>query len=318
MKYLILLLFCQFSFAAQIFRDKNGFVSCFEKDNQIYFLEWDRLTEAQERPVTYFEIKDYVRATNHLIKSCGDQKYIHDIPSEILKPVQSSNQIFLPEILFSAQQINEGGRIFRSEKTAAEFINKNSKLFQIDSPTQIEILRKKHGDKFTSDVIGQWSQNLFSKNQSCEKYIGTCDFYLCQEQKNPCGIDGYNLDFGFKYCSGSKFTLFNQMQTDLGKSWVTNVFQCLQKQSLQVSEVKKIRTCEQIKSEAYDSHPDCYTEAGFCELKFSEKLKIFKLIKKEIFSAATIQQGQQLLHKCHLEKQEQDLLNNQLNIKGSL
>ncbi len=312
MKYLILILFCQFSFADQIFRDKNGFVSCFEKDDQVYFLEWDHLTQAQEKPVFYFEIKDYVRASNHFIQSCGDQKYIHDIPNEILQPMRGSDLPFPSEILFSAQQINEGGRIFRSEKTATEFINKNLKLFQIDSPTQIEILRKKHGDKFTETVISEWGQNLFSKNQSCEKYIGTCDFYLCQEQKNPCGINGYNLDFGFKYCSGSKFALFNQMQTDLGKSWVTNVFQCLQRQSLKATDAKAVRTCEQIKSDAYDSHPDCYAEAGFCELKFSEKLKIFKLIKKEIFSTATIQQGQQLLHKCHLEKQEQNLLNNEL------
>ncbi len=318
MRYLILLLIYQFSFADQIFHDKNGFVSCFEKNNQIYFLDWDHLTGAQERLVSYFKKEDYIRAAGHFVKDCDDQKYIQNIPAEILRPIDISNQIFSSDILFSTTQISQGGRTFRSEKTSTEFIKQNATLFQTDSPAQIENLRKNYGDQFAGDVVTDWSNNLFSQNESCEKYIGTCDFYLCQEKKNPCGLDGYNLGFGFKYCSGSKFKLLDQMQTDLGKSWVASVFQCLQKKSFRASETNETRTCDQIKSDAYNSHPDCYVESGFCELKMSEKLKIFKLIKKEIFSAATIRQAKNLLNQCHLLKQEEILLKTALDVKGTL
>lgn len=183
----------------------------------------------------------------------------------------------------------------------ADFILQKSNLFQVDAPAQIENLRKKYGDQFTAKVIQIWSEELFSKDSSCEKYIGTCDFYLCQEQKSPCGLEGYNLSFGFKYCSGSKFKLLNQMQTGFGKSWVTNVIQCLQKQNILKSQNNETRTCEQIKSDAFASHSDCYVESGFCELEISEKLRIFQLVKKEIFSPESFSMGLGLLRKCHMK-----------------
>ena len=165
------------------------------------------------------------------------------------------------------------------------------------------------------------SQSVFaqeiSKFNSCEEYIGDCDFYLCQEQKNPCGPQGYNVGFGFKYCTKSKFELLNNMKTELGKSWVVNVFECLQKASQEKTILSilndEVRSCDQIKSDAFDSHPDCYVDSGFCDLKFSEKINIFKLIKKEIFKSETRQQGRKLLHLCHLEKVEKEQLELELN-----
>ncbi len=313
MKYLILLFITQTCFSAQTYYDKNGFATCFENNDQVYFIDWDHYTNADIKQVSYFEKTEYIQSTGHYVKNCIDQKYMYDIPNQILKPLADSGDIFPEDILFALNQISVGAEKYRSEKTAPEFIANHQDLFQSNAPTQIESLREDYGDSFATDLVSTWSKNSILPNQSCAKYIGTCDFYLCQEQKSPCGLDGYNLGFGFKYCSGSKFTLFNQMQTDLGKNWVTNVFQCLQKQSLQVSEVKEIRTCEKIKSDAYDSHPDCYVQSGFCELKLSEKLKIFKLVKKEIFSQESLPMVKNLLHKCHIEKQEQDVLNSELN-----
>ncbi len=304
MKYVFLLFVFQFSFADQIYRDKNGFVSCFEKNNQIYFLNWDQISHAQSKVVTHFNINDYVRATGHGLKSCDDQKYIQNIPTEILKPVSDSNDIFSDEVLFSVQQVSQGGRLYRSAKTPNDFIRSKSNLFQTDSPSQIDDLRSNYGDYFATQAIHFWNQNLFTENKSCDQYIGTCDFYLCQEQKINCGLDGYNLGFGFKYCSQSKFKLYDQMQTQQGQSWVTSVFRCLQKQSFLKSETSANRTCDQIQSAAYDSHPDCYSQAGFCELKISEKIKIFQLIKNEILSAGTIKQAGLLLEKCGLPNNE--------------
>ncbi len=304
MKYIILLFAYQFSLADQMYRDQNGFVSCFEKNKQIYFLNWDQISHAQSKVVSYFEINNYIQATGHHIKKCDDQKYIQTIPEGVMRPVRSSDDIFSDEILFSVQQVSLGGRRYRSEKTPVDFIRMKSDLFQADSTSQIDDLRKNYGDQFTTEAIDFWSQKLFSENKSCDQYLGTCDFYLCQEQKTKCGLEGYNLGFGFKYCSQSKFKLYNQMQTQQGQSWVTNVFQCLQKQSFLKSESSVNRTCDQIKSDAYDSHPDCYAQAGFCELKISEKILIFQLIKNELFSADAMKQAGSLLEKCGLPNYE--------------
>jgi hypothetical protein len=141
---------------------------------------------------------------------------------------------------------------------------------------------------------------IIAKVESCQKYIGTCDFYLCQEQKNPCGIDGYNLGYGFKYCNESKFKLLPQMTTVAGQKWVNEAFQCLQKHSLMTSEQKQNLSCQKIQSMAFDSHADCYAQAGFCDLSFSDKLKIFDTIKSEIFSIDNLLRAHILLQKCHL------------------
>ena len=137
---------------------------------------------------------------------------------------------------------------------------------------------------------------------SCESYIGDCDFYLCQEEKNPCGIDGYNLSYGYKYCNASKLVLLNQMKTSAGKAWVLKAFKCLQRKNLEntMTPISGQDRCENIKVQAYLSHPDCYIEAGFCDLKMSEKARILNVIKQEFFTAKTFIQSLQIIKKCWL------------------
>ncbi len=311
MKILFFILILQFTFADHIYQNNDGFPICYEKNNKVYFFDWDHFSHVQEKQISYFEINDYVKETGHLIKNCSDQKYIHDVPLSILKPVKTSLELS-DQVQFLLNQIAHGATVSRIEKTTAEFITNNKDLFKIDSRTQVDSLRKKYGDLFTTEVISAWSQHVFSTAKNCQEYIGTCDFYLCQEQKNPCGLDGYNLGFGFKYCSGSRFELMPQMESELGHQWVSDVFQCLQKRSLFISQIQELNSCEHIRSDAYDSHPDCYVKAGFCQLDISEKLKIFQLIKKEIFSTGTLKQAQDLLQKCYLPTRQQEILNQQL------
>lgn len=280
--------------------DDNGFARCFHTDYQTYFFDWDPFVQTSEKAVNYFELKDYRQATGHNLRSCQDYKLIRNVPSEILKDLSEIKNILPENVLFSLEQVAHGARIYRSEKTPAEYIANRKNIFKTDSPEVLTRLRHEVGDRFALQVMNYFTKEIAVRNRSCESLIGTCDFYLCQEQKNPCGLDGYNLSFGYKYCSGSKFKLLDKMTTSLGRRWVTDVFQCLQRHSLQDSFflANGENTCSQIKKISYDAHPDCYVQAGFCHLKGSEKRHIFSLIKKEIISFQTLIQGFDIIQQC--------------------
>lgn len=188
--------------------------------------------------------------------------------------------------------------------TAAEYIQSRPEIFQPDHPEVLTKLRREVGDDFAQEVMNYFIHEVIVRGQSCDAFIGNCDFYLCQESKNPCGLEGYNLSFGYKYCSRSKFELINKMKTSVGKAWVPKVFQCLQERSLedslQINAQAKSRTesCKAIQKKAYASHPDCYVEAGYCELKLIEKSSIIETIFPSIFSFKAAAQGAKIVHLC--------------------
>lgn len=190
-----------------------------------------------------------------------------------------------------------------TDHLAKSFYLQNHKYFQKDHPEVLTSLKNQYGSVFTEKLIDLWTDDLtkeYNNDRNCADWIGTCDFYLCQEKKLKCGSSGYNLGFGYKYCSGSRFSLYQKMNSPEGKKWVLEVFQCLQKQNLKVTETKMgTLTCQEIKQTSYDSHPDCYVNSGFCELPIIDQAHIMQLIKKELFSMDTIAQGVQILEICH-------------------
>jgi hypothetical protein len=314
--FFFFLLVTQSLWAGQIFRNQSGFPVCFQNEDQVYIFDWDHIVSAQNKNVFYFKLSDYVQKRNHQILGCEEHKYIQNVPIEILKPIDEIKNEIPAEISAALEQVQRGGRLYRSESTTIEFINQNPNLFQADSPTQISILRQRYGDQFASELISTWSKNMFSEKTSCDSLIGSCDYYLCAENKSPCGLDGYNIGFGFKYCSGSKFKLAREMKTVEGQQWVQSVFQCLQKQSFSDVQAGRNNSCDGLKKNAFDSHPNCYAQAGFCNLKFSEKINIFKLIKSEIFSHATIEQGLALMNLCQISNAEKFDLQQELTRDG--
>lgn len=95
-----------------------------------------------------------------------------------------------------------------------------------------------------------------------------CDFYSkCLEPKFQCGAEGYPMGYGFKYCS--KFLSHQQNFPQKGQEWINKTLLCL-KQALVpfTTQSKKANTCKNILDSAFDSHPNCYVESGFCELFF--------------------------------------------------
>jgi hypothetical protein len=92
-----------------------------------------------------------------------------------------------------------------------------------------------------------------SNNYSCEYYT------KCLEPKYTCGSSGYPLGYGFKYCS--KFTLHLNEFSPKGKIWVQKTLVCL-KQSL----MSTFSDCNELYNTAFNSHPRCYQQSGFCDL----------------------------------------------------
>lgn len=89
-----------------------------------------------------------------------------------------------------------------------------------------------------------------------------CDFYeKCLEVKFKCGPTGYPLGYGGKYCK--KFTKLIDIFPDKGQQWIRKTLNCLKYALLPFSEGSN---CKTIFNTAFDSHPQCYFDSGFCEL----------------------------------------------------
>lgn len=308
MKYFLMLFifsFSPFSFGHEtILLNQEGFPVCFSKNKTTYFFSWDQVIHTKTKPVYYFERNNYVQATGHFIRTCKDFKYLQSIPQEILINLNKApSDLFPAEILFALNQVAQGAHEFYPEKDPTDYIKNHKKFFQADQAEVLSQLRYRLGDLTAQQVIKVWSDQLFSQTNSCDEWIGTCDFYLCQEQKNPCGLDGYNLNYGYKYCSHSKFSLLPKMETVAGRQWVKNVFMCLQKKNFEDSnKLFNNLKCEAIQTASINSHSDCYVEAGFCNLKNQEKIKILNLIKKEIFLGKALLQGFEIFKQCQEQK----------------
>lgn len=219
-----------------------------------------------------------------------------EIFNRILLILSFSSSTFAASLSFSSS-------LAHNNELAKNFYQHNSSYFQKNHPEILSTLIRQYGRNFSEEVINLWTNDLakeYNNDLSCEQWIGSCDFYLCQEKKNKCGALGYNLGFGYKYCSGSRFWLDSRMTSSLGHQWVNSVFQCLQRKNFEHSEKNKGNlTCSDIKQSSFDSHPDCYVNSGFCELLLIDQSNIMRLIKKELFSMGTIIQGIRILEICH-------------------
>lgn len=282
-------------------RDKHGFIQCFDINDERYVLDWDDLTKSQTKDVRYFKLNEYEKAHGHKIKNCSDVQYISAISNDILQPIDLLNNDISADMKFEIEQIKNGANQKRNEKTAEEYVQNHSWIFKTDSPEVLSRLQFEVGDLFAMEVMVYFIEKIILNNQpskDCSAFVGTCDFYLCQESRNPCGIDGYNLSYGYKYCSLSKFKLLHRMSSDRGRNWVGDTFMCLQGQSFKDFKVGEQYSCDTIKEKSFDSHPDCYADAGFCTLGNYDRLQIFNTIKSEILSVQTIKQGFDLFKNC--------------------
>ena len=88
-------------------------------------------------------------------------------------------------------------------------------------------------------------------------------FYECAEQTAQCGPSGYLLGYGDKYAHRF-YQQARPHMTARGQQWIDTVLVCLQR-DLRDS-IDANTTCDDIRATAFDSHPACYLDAGFCTL----------------------------------------------------
>uniref|UniRef100_A0A7E4ZVJ4 WSC domain-containing protein n=1 Tax=Panagrellus redivivus TaxID=6233 RepID=A0A7E4ZVJ4_PANRE len=91
-----------------------------------------------------------------------------------------------------------------------------------------------------------------------------CVTYSSLETKAKCGKAGYLMGYGYKYCKRFESNLkkFNAK----GQSWAKCTAACLQKRAKSIvnANVGKSNRCANIKTQAFNSHVNCYTSCGFC------------------------------------------------------
>lgn len=79
-----------------------------------------------------------------------------------------------------------------------------------------------------------------------------------------CGSNGYPVGYGNKYCS--RFLERYDKFSPAGKKWIDQTLVCL-KNALKDSLLNNDKeSCTNLKTIAYDSHPKCYVDSGFCKL----------------------------------------------------
>ena len=123
-----------------------------------------------------------------------------------------------------------------------------------------------------------------------------CEFYTkCIEPINNCGQKGYPLGYGYRYCS--KFTQLIDEFPPAGKLWVDWTRQCLKKALVNfTTKSNDPKNCAKLYKSAFDSHPNCYVQAGFCKLLVQSDVlqsltALFKVLEfKDLASLSSIKQ----------------------------
>lgn len=97
-----------------------------------------------------------------------------------------------------------------------------------------------------------------------------CTFYpQCLEPKVQCGSEGYPIAYGLNYCT--LFTDVASEMSDEGQEWITNTMLCLQNALVPYgTDGTESTTCDDLRSYAFGTHPDCYVGGGFCTLPPSD------------------------------------------------
>jgi hypothetical protein len=102
--------------------------------------------------------------------------------------------------------------------------------------------------------------------------LENCHFYLDLEKEAACWFkpqddSNYLVEYGYKYCR-----IFKQKALaweDERTAWVDQTAFCLQNSLSGIHD-----TCQHIEQRAFDSHPGCYRQAGFCKLGIWQKTTI--------------------------------------------
>ena len=126
----------------------------------------------------------------------------------------------------------------------------------------------------------------------------SCDFYLDAESSMECHDRGstYLLDYGFFYCK--KFKEKSLTWSVPAANWANFTGQCLQ-EMLFDNKQNRITSCKQLEEFAFDSHPICYKQYGFCNLDVKDKFQILSTVRAiDLISRKSLSQSLNILLAC--------------------
>lgn len=300
-----------------VYRDQNGLPRCIESAGQSVLVVWDHLVTKSSRPVFGITLSSYMQENKQMLNSCRDWPYAVAWP-EGVRLISDFSADYSEALQFDLLQIAEGAQVLRVEKNGEAFIAAHAGQFQARRPVEFAQMELDYGTKFSDSLVQSWiSQLLRTRDlnpRNCAALIGTCDYYLCIEANHQCGVDGYSVGYGYKYCNRSLFGLLQEMQSEVGREWVVKTVRCLQTKlngELDMASAGRAArvegrvvgsamamSCDQIRQTALDSHPDCYVDSGFCEMPMADKMKIFNTVKSELLSSSTVSQATKTLSRC--------------------
>jgi hypothetical protein len=100
-------------------------------------------------------------------------------------------------------------------------------------------------------------------------------FYLCAEETLACGPSGYLVGYGAKYAERFYRQTRPWMSAE-GQAWLDGTLVCLQEE-LRAS-IDASTPCAEVRAIAFDSHPGCYVDNGFCDLPFVDWLAVLATV----------------------------------------
>ena len=118
----------------------------------------------------------------------------------------------------------------------------------------------------------------------------TCIFYTqCIEPVFQCGIKGYPIAYGNKYCN--VFLNIHNQFSPKGQEWAAYVRQCLQHKLIDPLYNNTSTNCSLLTKIAINSHADCYLKGpiSICELSLADKWTLMKNVKYDLNSLETVQ-----------------------------
>ncbi|GFN82257.1 stanniocalcin-like protein [Plakobranchus ocellatus] len=122
---------------------------------------------------------------------------------------------------------------------------------------------------------------------------GSCDFYLCFEQRLECGKNWYNVKYGEPYCRDFK-AYYNRF-SETGQKFINASQVCISNELLNWYERSKI-DCHDYTHFAFKALSRCYMKSGFCEAMRSDGINFATIFQpKHLFSRGALKIWREIL-----------------------
>lgn len=121
-------------------------------------------------------------------------------------------------------------------------------------------------------------------------------FYRCAEETLGCGPDGYLAGYGTRYAERF-YRHTRPWMSPAGKRWIDATLVCLQERLRE--RIDASTSCDDVRTIAFDSHPECYVESGFCGLPLTDWFAVAATIDgRDWLSQDALRQVTTTAHAC--------------------